>query len=346
MRAVYTDDFGPPSVLTLSESHPVPSPSAKAHELLIRVRATSLAPGDARILLGDAPTLKKIPHGWPYVPTGDVSGVVVAVSDSPRAQAFSVGDEIVASWTGAGCDGGLADYALVDARVAVKRPNGVSAVDAAAVVNSGCHALAVVEEAALKIGERVLVIGGGGGCGSLVCQIAKARGAGWVAVTSRRKEKGPGVDEVVDWSLAGWWEGWGEGYFDVVVDCAEGRSAWENERLRGVLKVKGGRWVAVVAESWEIKLEGMLDVVKLMAPPMMRVLRSRILGGTKYIMHLKQPEVADIEQLMAMVKDGTLTAVKESVGTLNIVDVMAGFEKLISKTAHGKIVFQIWDGET
>lgn len=46
MRAIVYEKYGPPDVLQLKE---VPSPTAKANEVLIEVRATTATSGDARL---------------------------------------------------------------------------------------------------------------------------------------------------------------------------------------------------------------------------------------------------------------------------------------------------------
>lgn len=92
MRATLAKAFGEPnSVLNVAPSHPRPVLNPKSKDLLIHVKACSLSPGDYRRLRGEAdgafPAIQ-----FPYIPGGDVCGVVEAVGDD--VQGFKVGDEV------------------------------------------------------------------------------------------------------------------------------------------------------------------------------------------------------------------------------------------------------------
>merc|ERR1719463_105932 len=93
MRAVTASAFGlPADVLHLQQD--VRRPSARnGNEVLIRVAACSMSPGDWRMLSGDAALVKNPKHGFPYVPGGDVCGTVVDATSS-----FAAGDQVVATW--------------------------------------------------------------------------------------------------------------------------------------------------------------------------------------------------------------------------------------------------------
>eukprot|EP00913_Durusdinium_trenchii_P010131 g9500.t1 len=65
-------------LLTASQE---PKPQVtKRGQLLVRVRAVALAPGDVRVMSGKT-SLVQGPPSFPYVPGGDLSGVVCAVHE-------------------------------------------------------------------------------------------------------------------------------------------------------------------------------------------------------------------------------------------------------------------------
>jgi NADPH:quinone reductase-like Zn-dependent oxidoreductase len=167
MKAALASGYGEPAeVLTVQpdgKPRPTLGPDAK-DTLLIRVLACSLSPSDWRTLSGDARLLKK-PAAFPYVPGGDVCGIVEEVH--PDEAEYKVGDVVIGSWTLFG-ENGLAEYYLLDKKMATKKPEGMSAVEAAAMANSLVHAHQTFLQAEVKAGERVLVLGGSGGMGSIL----------------------------------------------------------------------------------------------------------------------------------------------------------------------------------
>ena len=92
MRATLARAFGQPDdVLNVVPSHPRPKLKPKSKDLLIHVKACSLSPGDYRRLRGEADgALGKV--DFPYIPGGDVCGVVEEVGQD--VQGFQAGDEV------------------------------------------------------------------------------------------------------------------------------------------------------------------------------------------------------------------------------------------------------------
>ena len=60
----------------------------------------------------------------------------------------------------------------------------ISAVDGAALANSAAHAVHIVDKVRVKPSDRVLVLGGSGGVGTIVLQLLKSKGVGFLATTS------------------------------------------------------------------------------------------------------------------------------------------------------------------
>lgn len=164
----------------------VPSPQHGA--VLVRVAATALNSADVRIMSGD-PMLIRLAFGLrrPKTPTPgrDVAGTVVAVGDG--VDSLAVGDRVVGELTGAG---GLAEFAVAPATELVRIPDGLDPVVAATLPLAGGTAWQALDAAGTTSGDRVLVLGAGGGVGSFAVRLAVLRGAEVDAVCGARAEPG------------------------------------------------------------------------------------------------------------------------------------------------------------
>ena len=105
--------------------------------------------------------------------------------------------------------GALAERCVVRAGRCIEIPDDLDDVTAAAIANPGMSAwAALVERAALRPGETVLVNGATGSAGRLAVQIAKFLGAGKVIATGRNEReleelRALGADEVIPFALGG-----------------------------------------------------------------------------------------------------------------------------------------------
>jgi NADPH:quinone reductase-like Zn-dependent oxidoreductase len=119
-------------------------------------------------------------------------------------------------------DGTCAEYAVLPAASVAAMPDGLDFVHAAALPIAGGTALqAIVDEARLDAGQRVLIVGAAGGVGHFAVQIAKHVGACVVAVCSAGNTefvRGLGADEVIDYAREDFSRR--EDRFDAVFDAA------------------------------------------------------------------------------------------------------------------------------
>ncbi|GAA2891183.1 NADP-dependent oxidoreductase [Streptomyces mexicanus] len=193
MRAVGQDTLGGPEVLRLIElERPVPRPN----EVLVRVRAAGVNPTDWKHratgrFLGEPPFVL----GW------DVSGVVEETGVGVAL--FRPGDEVFGMLPYPFGHGSHAEYVTVPARALVPKPAGIDHTQAGALPLVSLTAWqALVEQAGLRTGQRVLIHAAAGGVGHVAVQIAKARGAYVIGTASAGKHdflRGIGVDEPVDY---------------------------------------------------------------------------------------------------------------------------------------------------
>jgi NADPH2:quinone reductase len=173
MKAMVITGFGGPEVFVERE---MPKPTPKFNELLVKVYATSINPVDFKIRQAGSWVVKP-----PCILGWDVSGVVEAIGEGARD--FKVGDEVFYTPHLIGSPGTYAEYHVVPQDIVVRKPVGLSHVEAAAIPLAGCTAWdALMLRTKIQLGETVL-IHGAGGVGSFAIQIAKAAGAR-VLVTS------------------------------------------------------------------------------------------------------------------------------------------------------------------
>jgi NADPH:quinone reductase-like Zn-dependent oxidoreductase len=190
----------------------VPTPEAGPGELLVRVEAIGVPYYEVQMRAGIFP-----PSGtWPAVFGHEAAGTVVEAEDAEM-----VGRRVVVmSMTG----GTYAEYVVMPVSAAVELPDGVSAVDAVAVMVSGAVALTLLRTAKLTGTENVLVEAAAGGVGGYVAQLARAHGAGRVFATSGGGKQVKGVDAVFDHRVPGWTDEVPDG-LDVVFESIGGASA-------------------------------------------------------------------------------------------------------------------------
>jgi len=153
----------------------LPTPEPRAGEVRIAIRAASLNFPDLLIVQNKY----QMKPPLPFVPGSEFAGVVEAVGDGVKH--LKVGDAVAAFAR----TGGFATHACVNAAVVMPLPPGFAFDDAAAfVLTYGTSHHALVDRAALKAGETVLILGAAGGVGTAAIQIAKAVGAHVIAAAS------------------------------------------------------------------------------------------------------------------------------------------------------------------
>ncbi|MBW4091456.1 MAG: zinc-dependent alcohol dehydrogenase family protein [Proteobacteria bacterium] len=152
----------------------VARPVAGAGEVLVRVAASGVNPLDLKIREGTAAHARQ---KLPAILGIDLAGTVVAAG--PGVTRFRPGDEVYGMTGGVGGhQGSLAQYAAVDADLLALKPANLSMREASVVPLVFITAWeGLVDRMAVRAGQTVLVLGGGGGVGQMAIQIARARGA-------------------------------------------------------------------------------------------------------------------------------------------------------------------------
>jgi NADPH:quinone reductase len=171
MHALRFHEFGSFEKLKVES---IPDPPPKPGEVVVRIRAASLSPSDAKNVLGrmDGTTL-------PRTPGRDFAGVVVnGPSNMIGAEVWGTGGDI-----GFTRDGAQAELLVVPVGGVRPKPKNLTFEEAAVVgVNFVTAWIGLVEIARFQSGEIALATGAAGGVGSAVTQIAKWKGGRTIGV--------------------------------------------------------------------------------------------------------------------------------------------------------------------
>ncbi len=219
MRAVVLNRFGPPSELVLVE---VPDPVPGSGQVIVAVAAVSITFVETQIRSGHPPHPAMAP-ALPVILGNGVGGVIAAVGAD--VEAGLIGRRVV---TTTGGSGGYAELVAVQPADVIDVPETLEMQTATALLADGRTALALVEAAAVRPGETVLVEAAAGGVGSLLVQLARRAGATVVGAAGGSRKVAVatelGADVAVDYAAKDWPERILDlaGHVDVVFDGVGG----------------------------------------------------------------------------------------------------------------------------
>ncbi len=166
-RRVQLDHYGDVDVLQLVE---VPRPAAGPGEVVVRVLAAGLNPGEISIRTGRLDAV--FPTTFPSGQGTDFAGVVDSVGSG--IDGFAVGDEVV-GWSDSRA--AHADFVVSEPTHLVPKPLALDWIRAGALFVVGVTAFAAVRAVEPQPGEVVVVSGGAGGVGGIAVQLARRAGA-------------------------------------------------------------------------------------------------------------------------------------------------------------------------
>ena len=200
MKALGYSEKGPLTNDAAVVAFDAPKPTPEPNDLLVEVRAVSVNPVDFKVRANRPP-----PEGDPRILGWDAAGVVVETGSAVTR--FKAGDEVfyAGEFTRLGCN---AEYQVVDERLAGRKPSSLGFADAAALPLTTITAWEILFDSyglneGDGQGDALLVIGGAGGVGSIMIQLAKQLTGLTVIATASRPEteawvKKMGADHVVN----------------------------------------------------------------------------------------------------------------------------------------------------
>jgi len=323
MKAILQDVYGTADVLELRD---IARPAAGKGEVLVSVRAAGVEQGVWHLMTGLPYLIRLFGFGLkkPKVPVRgrEVAGVVEAVGAGVTR--LKAGDEVFGT-----SEGSFAEYVCAQEGRLAAKPRNLSFEEAAAAPISGVTALQAVRDAGqVTVGQKVLVIGAGGGVGSFAVQIAKAFGADVTGVCSTGKVglvRSLGADAVVDYTREDFAAG-GVRY-DVILDTAGNRPLSVLKRAlgpRGTLVLVGGERGGKLTGGFERSLA---------APLFSLFSRQKFKGLVSKETHL------DLEALASLIEAGSVRPALDKVFAL--AEAPAAITYLREGRSLGKVVVRI-----
>jgi len=258
MKGIELTGYGDIDMQQYSRDIAVPTP--KNNEVLIKVSAAGVNNTDINTRIGwysngDENDLNSSWSGnqlnFPRIQGADVCGTIVSVGEGISEERIGErvliepclkeagGQTLHSPWYfGSECDGGFAEYTVVASKHAYDINSALSDIELASFPCSYSTAENMMVRSQVTSKDKVLITGASGGVGSAAIQLAKARGAYVIAVTSPSKNQqllDLGVDQIIarDANLS---DVLGDSSVDVVIDLVAGKQ-WP--QLLDVLKPKG-----------------------------------------------------------------------------------------------------------
>jgi len=323
MKAIVQDRYGSADVLEFRDTD---DPQVGEGDVLVRVEAAGAGP-DVWHLMTGLPYFVRLMPGFHKVrgrvSGRDVAGTVEAIG--ANVTGFRPGDEVMGI-----AEGSFAELAVARAEKLVPKPGRLTFEEAAAAPISGLTALQAVRDVAdVQAGQRVLVIGAGGGVGTLTVQVAKAFGAEVTGVASTSKVdlvRQVGADHVIDYTREDFTDGTRR--WDVIVDTAGRRPL---RRLRRAL-TPGGTLALVGGEGGGRWTAGFFRQI-LRAPVL------SLVSGQRLRPVVSKENREDLVALAELIETGTVTPVVGK--TYPLADAAEAIRELERGHARGKLVITV-----
>jgi 2-methylene-furan-3-one reductase len=295
-------EYGPAKEVLKFEEIPVPE--VHPDQVLVKVKAAAINPVDFKRRTGYVSANSP----FPIVPGYDCAGVVVRLG--AEASKFKVGDEVYGmtsespvvnpkQW------GTLAPFTACEDKFLARKPQKLSFDEAASLPLAILTATEGLQKAGCGEGKTVLVLGGAGGVGTHVIQVAKhVLKAAHVAATGRASKtdflKGLGADEVIDYHTVDYTEK--PERYDIIFDTVgEGPT-------KGVKVLKEGGVLVSIATR-----------------------------DPKY-RHVVQASAEVLEMLNPYLESGAIKAIIDPKGKFQFSETVQAFEYLETGRATGKVV--------
>jgi len=323
MKAVIRDKYGPPDVMRYVD---IETPSPKANQVLIKVRAASVNAFDWHMIMAD-PFFVRFMGSGVFKPKrttlgADVAGVVESVGSNVTR--FKPGDEVFGDLTATGC-GAFAEYApALESRI-VHKPAGMTFEEAAAIPMAALTALqGLRDHGEIKPGQSVLINGASGGVGTFAVQIAKAFDTEVTAVCSTAKmemARSLGADHVIDYTKEDFTKS-GKSY-DLILAAYGNRSIFAYKRSlspNGIFVVAGG----TMSQFFQAAMMGPLLTRK---------------NGRKFRGFIENPNGEDLQLMAEYFKAGKIRPVIDK--TFPLSETVEAVRYVHAGHAAGKVIITV-----
>lgn len=312
MRAIILKSFGGTEQL---EEKEIPAPSVAEDEVLIKSVAIGLNPVDVKTRVGKGQA-EKLKLDNPMILGWDVSGEVVETGESVTQ--FRPGDNVFGMINLPGTGKTYAQYVAAPVEHIVLKPAAISHEEAAASCLAAMTAWqALVNQAQLKEGQKILIHAASGGVGHFAVQFAKHVGAYVIGTSSEENREfvfSLGADEHIDYKTSRFEQVCSP--VDVVLDSIGGENI---DRSLQVLK-EGG------------------TIVSLPSGNSASVAEKAAAQNKKGIFFLVKSNSGDLQQIASLLESGKVKAHVSGIFSFN--QIREAHELLESGKTKGKIILQ------
>lgn len=320
MKAVVQDRYGGPEALRIEE---VPEPVPRQGEVKVRIAASAVTSGDARIRAFDVPPVFRLPARLMLgiagprqrIPGYVLAGTVEALGEGVTR--FRAGERVMGMRAG-GCH---AEACCVPEAGAIAHlPEEIGFESGAALPFGGHTAMHFLRRAGLEAGQRLLVVGASGEVGAMAVQLGAVAGAEVAGVCSAGNAdlvRSLGASRVFDYAAEDFRQA--DVTWDVILDTV---GATRFEDCRRVLAPQG-RHVFLVGSAraiWQAAATA----------------RSR---GQRVIAGEAEERAEDIAALARLAAEGTIRPVVDGVYPLG--EIGAAHARVDTRRKRGAVVLRI-----
>ena len=184
MKAVQFKQYGPPEVMQLAT---LPKPAPGDQEVLIRVHATTVTSGDARVRRADPPLVRLFfgfMHPKKQILGSELAGEIVEVGKGVTS--FKIGQRVLA-FRGADIGASAEFVTMPEDGLIATIPDEITYEEAASILFGGTSSLFFLKhQGAIQPEQKVLIYGASGALGVAGVQLARHFGAEVTAVCSAK----------------------------------------------------------------------------------------------------------------------------------------------------------------
>ncbi|GAL86645.1 alcohol dehydrogenase zinc-binding domain-containing protein [Sporocytophaga myxococcoides] len=310
MKAYIINEFGGPEKL-ISTNIKMPSPGKK--EVLIEVKSFSINPVDVKTRSGKG-LAGRFKDKLPLILGWDISGIVREVGE--EVTKFANGDAVFGMVNFPGLASAYAQYVVAPEDHITKKPSNITHEEAAGATLALLTAWqALVTNAKVKSGQKVLIHSAAGGVGHYAVQIAKYLGAYVIGTSSAENRDfvlGLGADEHIDYKTQRFEDIVKDA--DFVLDTMGGDNA-----LRSLLSTKKGGTVISIPSGLQ---EGLKEKAEEL--------------GTNAYNFLVASNGKDMEELAKLLEKGIIKSHISK--TFSFDDIQSAHKQIETGKTRGKVV--------
>lgn len=308
MQAIQINNYGDNSLLK-SVDVPIPTPSST--QVLVKLKASSVNPVDYKIRSGFMAGM--IQRVFPFTLGWEGAGIITEIGTEVKT--FKIGDEVMVM-PNFKQGGTYAEFVAVNENEVIPKPQSIDFPEAAIVPFSfGTAYTALVIDAKIASGQKILIHGAGGAVGQMAVQIAKIKGLVVIGTAT-----GDNINELLDLGI------------DEVIDYAQADFSKELKSLDVILDLVGGE---TLTKSYALLKKGG-TIISTTQPPSQVELNAFGISG-KMTQTRNHP---DIFKQMNQWMDGGLIRVKKP-RIFKLSEAKEALELVENRKSKSKIVFEL-----